>query len=220
MSTTPSAITAGKWGIEKKTTAAQNAVGYLAASDFVAGAPQIRFVMNDSTHGWIRTPWIGGRNIISVMGFSAAGQTASTVTSVLTTNATAASDHNLKIINLTSPSFEFFNFDVSVAAAASPTVQTGLMHDIIDPTSSNATGDPAYLPNWIKSVSDAGGTLTITGWKKGEVMHNGEICEDGINLGVADNMDGGNGTTCANTVVGWDQGAGDGFYMNKFESEH
>ena len=139
----------------------------LAPGDTVADSESIRFVQG--TGGTqIASPWIKGKNVVAYGGKSGVAQAAEVARFTISTNATAAGTHTLKLINLTNGAepFEFKSYEITVAASATPTTQTAALKVAID----------ADLPHWVNgAVTDNGGNLDITGFKKGESKADGSV---------------------------------------------
>tara|TARA_Y100001937_G_scaffold121626_1_gene180722 strand:+ start:2915 stop:3844 length:930 start_codon:yes stop_codon:yes gene_type:complete len=183
----------------------------MVAGDTVADSPQFRIVQGNGTTN-IVSPWIYGKDVINWSGKGHAAQTAQVRNGALTTNATIAGEHTLKIINKTNGNepFEMKSYTISVAANATPTQQC------ID----FAAAINADLPHWVNSITNNGTDIDFTGFKKGEVKADGSVQEDLVEMELAfEAIDGGgNGTTLAdtNTTPG-SRGVGDGFYVEKME---
>ena len=181
----------------------------MVPGDTIATTTQFRIVQGTATKN-IVSPWIYGKDVINWSGRSAAAQTAQVFDIALATNATAASTHEFKLINMTNGAepFEMKSYEYTVAAAATPTTQCTALTAAIN----------ADLPHWVKSIANGGTNIGITGFKKGEVKANGDVQEELVEMRGADNMDGSNGTvaTLSSTTAG-SQGTGDGFYIRKME---
>ena len=181
----------------------------MVPGDTIASSTQFRIVQGTATKN-IVSPWIYGKDVINWSGRSAAAQTAQVFDIALATNATAASTHEFKLINMTNGAepFEMKSYEYTVAAAATPTTQCTALTAAIN----------ADLPHWVKSIANGGTNIGITGFKKGEVKANGDVQEELVEMRGADNMDGSNGTvaTLSSTTAG-SQGTGDGFYIRKME---
>jgi hypothetical protein len=181
----------------------------LAPGDTVADSDSIRFVQG--TGGTqIASPWIKGKNVVAYGGKSGVAQAAEVAKFTISTNATSAGFHTLKLINLTNGAepFEFKSYEIAVAAAATPTTQTAAFKVAID----------ADLPHWVNgAVTDNNGNLDITGFKKGEVKADGSIQEELVHM---DGAFEGTGSTMAVTyATAGSRGFGDGFYIREFEEE-
>ena len=191
----------------------------LAPGDTVADSDSIRFVQG--TGGTqIASPWIQGKNVVAYGGKSGVAQAAEVAKFTISTNATAAGTHTLKLINLTNGAepFELKSYDITVAAAATPTTQTAAFKVAID----------ADLPHWVNgAVTDNGGNLDITGFKKGEQKADGSIQEELVHMDGAFGQEvtatgaiNNNGSTMAVTyATAGSRGFGDGFYIREFEEE-
>ena len=183
----------------------------MVPGDTIASSTQFRIVQGTATKN-IVSPWIYGKDVINWSGRSAAAQTAQVFDIALATNATAASTHEFKLINMTNGAepFEMKSYEYTVAAAATPTTQCTALTAAIN----------ADLPHWVKSIANGGTNIGITGFKKGEVKANGDVQEELVEMRGADNMDGSNGTvaTLSSTTAG-SQGTGDGFYVRKMEDD-
>ena len=187
----------------------------LAPSDTIADSDQIRIVQGGPAGIDVNivSPWIYGRDVIAWGGRSYAAQAAQVSTVTLATNATAAKDHFIKLVNLTDGAepFEFKNYEISATAAQTPAAQATALFNLID----------ANKPHWIKTVADNGaGVLTFTGYKKGETKADGSTQGEVVLFDVVDNLDGGNGTTATfATTTAASRGNGDGFYVKEMEEE-
>lgn len=183
----------------------------MVPGDTIADSTQFRIVQGTATKN-IVSPWIYGKDVINWSGKSAAAQTAQVFDIALATNATAASTHEFKLINVTNGNspFEFKSYEYTVAAGATPTTQCTALAAAIN----------ADLPHWVNSIANGGTNIGITGFKKGEVKADGSIQEELVEMRGADNMDGSNGTvaTLSSTTAG-SQGIGDGFYVREMEDE-
>jgi len=183
----------------------------MVPGDTIAASSQFRIVQGTATKN-IVSPWIYGKDVINWSGRSAAAQTAQVFDIALATNATAASTHEFKLINMTNGAepFEMKSYEYTVAAAATPTTQCTALAAAIN----------ADLPHWVKSIANGGTNIGITGYKKGEVKADGSVQEELVEMRGADNMDGSNGTvaTLSSTTPG-SQGTGDGFYVRKMEDD-
>jgi hypothetical protein len=158
----------------------------------------------------IVSPWIYGKDVINWSGRSAAAQTAEVFDIALATNATAASTHRFKIINLTNGNepYEMKAYEYTVAVGATPTTQCTALTAAIN----------ADVPHWVKTVTNAGTNIGLTGYKKGETKADGSVQGELVHMSGADNMDGDNGTvaTLSYTTAG-SQGTGDGYYVREME---
>tara|TARA_R110000851_G_scaffold284952_1_gene438542 strand:- start:348 stop:1292 length:945 start_codon:yes stop_codon:yes gene_type:complete len=191
----------------------------LAPGDTVADSDSIRFVQG--TGGTqIASPWIKGKNVVAYGGKSGVAQAAEVARFTISTNATAAGTHTLKLINLTNGAepFEFKSYEITVAASATPTTQTAAFKVAID----------ADLPHWVNgAVTDNGGNLDITGFKKGEAKADGSVQAELVHMDGAFGQEvtatgaiNNNGSTMAVTYsTAGSRGFGDGFYIREFEEE-
>lgn len=183
----------------------------MVPGDTIASSTQFRIVQGTATKN-IVSPWMYGKDVINWSGRSAAAQTAQVFDIALATNATAASTHEFKLINMTNGAepFEMKSYEYTVAAAATPTTQCTALAAAIN----------ADLPHWVNSIANGGTNIGITGWKKGEVKADGSVQGELVEMRGADNMDGSNGTvaTLSSTTPG-SQGTGDGFYVRKMEDD-
>lgn len=191
----------------------------LVPGETIADSDSIRFVQGTADANVV-SPWIQGRNVVAFGGLSGAAQTAEVAKFTISTNATAAGTHTLKLINLTNGAepFEFKSYEITVAAGATPTTQTAAFKVAID----------ADLPYWVNgAVTDNGGNLDITGFKKGETKADGSVQAELVHMdgafgsevtatGAVNN----NGSTMAVTyATAGSRGAGDFFYMREMEEE-
>ena len=184
----------------------------MVAGDTIANSTQFRVVQGNGTRD-IVSPWIYGKDVINWSGRSAAAQTAQVFNIDFgTVNATAASTHEVKLINMTNGAepFEMKSYEITVAAAATPTVQSAAFTVAIN----------ADLPHWVSSITDNNGDIDVTGFTKGASKADGSVQDEIVEMRGADNMDGSNGTIVvfANTTAG-SQGTGDGFYVRKMEDD-
>ena len=183
----------------------------MVPGDTIASSTQFRIVQGTATKN-IVSPWIYGKDVINWSGRSAAAQTAQVFDIALATNATAASTHEIKLINMTNGAepFEMKSYEISVAAGATPTTQCIAFTAAIN----------ADLPHWVSSIANGGTNIGITGFTKGAVKADGSVQEELVEMRGADNMDGSNGTvnTFSSTTPGA-QGIGDGFYVRKMEDD-
>ena len=191
----------------------------LAPGDTVADSDSIRFVQG--TGGTqIASPWIKGKNVVAYGGKSGVAQAAEVARFTISTNATAAGTHTLKLINLTNGAepFEFKSYEITVAASATPTTQTAAFKVAID----------ADLPHWVNgAVTDNGGNLDITGFKKGEAKADGSVQAELVHMDGAFGQEvtatgaiNNNGSTMAVTYsTAGSRGFGDGFYTREFAEE-
>jgi hypothetical protein len=191
----------------------------LAPGDTVADSDSIRFVQG--TGGTqIASPWIKGKNVVAYGGKSGVAQAAEVARFTISTNATAAGTHTLKLINLTNGAepFEFKSYEIAVTATMTPTAQTALLKTAID----------ADLPHWVNgAVTDNGGNLDITGFKKGESKADGSVQAELVHMDGAFGQEvtatgaiNNNGSTMAVTYsTPGSRGFGDGFYIREFEEE-
>ena len=183
----------------------------MVPGDTIASSTQFRIVQGTATKN-IVSPWIYGKDVINWSGRSAAAQTAQVFNIDFgTVNATAVSTHELKLINMTNGAepFEMKSYEISVAAGATPTVQSAAFKVAID----------ANLPHWVNgAVTDNGGDIDVTGFTKGAAKADGSFQDELAEMRGADNMDGSNGTIVVfgNTTPG-SQGTGDGFYVREME---
>lgn len=183
----------------------------MVAGDTIADSAQFRIVQGNGTRD-IVSPWIYGKDVINWSGRSAAAQTAQVFDIALTTNATAASTHEFKLINMTNGAepFEMKSYEYEVAINATPTVQCTALAAAIN----------ADLPHWVSSITNAGTNIGITGYTKGAVKADGSVQEELVEMRGADNMDGSNGTVAAlSSTTPGSQGTGDGFYVRKMEDD-
>ena len=179
--------------------------------DTIADSSQFRIVQGNGTTN-IVSPWIYGKDVINYGGKVHAAQTAQVFRIALATNATAASTHRVKIINKTNGTepFEMKAYEYTVAASATPTTQCTALTTAIN----------ANVPHWVKTVTNNGTSIDLTGYKKGETKADGSIQEDLVEMTMADNMDGDNGTVATLTAqTAGSRGYGDGYYVKKMEED-
>ena len=157
----------------------------MVPGDTIASSTQFRIVQGTATKN-IVSPWIYGKDVINWSGRSAAAQTAQVFDIALATNATAASTHEFKLINMTNGAepFEMKSYEYTVAAGATPTAQCTALTAAIN----------ADLPHWVSSIANGGTNIGITGFTKGAVKADGSVQEELVEMRGADNMDGSNGT--------------------------
>ena len=179
--------------------------------DTIADSAQFRIVQGNGTTN-IVSPWIYGKDVINWSGKSHVAQQAQVFRIALATNATAASTHRVKIINKTNGNepFELKNYEYSVAASATPTTQCTALTAAIN----------ADVPHWVKTVTNNGTSIDLTGYKKGEVKADGSVQGDLVEMTMADEIDGSNGTVATLSVqTAGLRGYGDGFYVKDMEDE-
>lgn len=187
----------------------------LLPGDTLADSDQIRVVQGGPAGIDVNivSPWIYGRDVVAWGGQSYAAQAAQVSTVTLATNATAAANHTLKIINLTDGEapFQFKSYEIEVAAAATPATQAAAFVAAMN----------ADLPHWINTAVDSGGgVITLTGFTKGATKADGSIQSEVVLFDVVDDLDGDNGTTAAfATTTAASRGNGDGFYIQEMEEE-
>jgi hypothetical protein len=186
----------------------------LGVGDTIADSDQIRFVQGGPVGIDVNvvSPWIYGRDIISVSKQPAAAQTAEVARIALATNATAAGQHTIKVINLTNGEepFNFKSYTITVAAGATPTTQCTAFTTAIN----------ADLPYWVNSITNNGTSIDFTGFKKGEVKADGSVQEELVHIDFAFEAIDGNGNGTADTVTyqtAGDRGVGDQFYLAELE---
>ena len=187
----------------------------LAPGDVLADSDQIRVVQGGPAGIDVNivSPWIYGRDVVAWGGRSYAAQAAQVSTVTLATNATAAKDHFIKLINLTDGAepFEFKNYEISATAGQTPAAQATALFNLIN----------ADKPHWINTVADNGaGVLTFTGFTKGATKADGSVQSEVVLFDVVDNLDGDNGTTAAfATTTAASRGNGDSYYVKEMEEE-
>ena len=178
----------------------------MVAGDTIANSPQFRIVQGNGVRD-IVSPWIYGKDVINWSGKSHVAQVAEVAVATLSTNASAAGTHTIKIINLTNgvEPFEMKTYDITVAAAATPTTQGAAFLVALN----------LDLPHWVKGATASGGAVSLTGFKKGESKRDGSVQNDLVHMDVVFE---GSGTTQATTysTVGL-KGYGDGYYVKDFE---
>ena len=185
----------------------------MVAGDTVADSDQFRIVQGNGTTN-IVSPWIYGKDVINWSGRSHAAQTAQVRRASLATNATAAGEHTLKVINKTNGNspFQLKSYTISVAAGATPTAQCTAFTTALN----------ADLPHWVNSVTNNGTSIDFTGFKKGETKRDGSVQEELVEMDLSfEAIDGsGNGTVMTDSVqTAGSRGSGDPFYVREFEEE-
>ena len=203
------ALASGALDIQKLSASGPTSMGPL---DTIATSPQFRIVQGNGTTN-IVSPWIYGKDVINWSGKSHVAQVAQIKRATLSTNATAAGNQTLKIINKTNGAvpFEMKSYEIAVTATMTPTAQTALLKTAID----------ADLPHWVNgAVTDNGGSIDVTGFKKGETKADGSIQGELVEMefawGPTDN-----GTTMADTAQTTGlRGYGDGYYVKEMEENH
>jgi len=184
----------------------------LVLGDTFVTAPQIRIVGGGSDGKNIATPWFYGRDVVDYSGKVGAAQAAQVKRAALATNATAAGQHTLKVMNKTNGNspFQSKSYTITVAAAATPTTQCTAFTTAIN----------ADLPHWVNSITNNGASIDFTGFKKGETKADGSVQENLVEMELSfEAIDGnGNGTAMTESVqtVGT-RGSGDGFYLKDYE---
>ena len=186
----------------------------LIAGETIADSDQIRFVQGGPSGIDVNivSPWVYGRDLQVVSGKSGAAQTAEVARIALATNATAAGQHTIKVINLTNGEepFNFKSYTITVAAGATPTTQCTAFTTAIN----------ADLPYWVNSITNNGTSIDFTGFKKGEVKADGSVQEELVHIDFAFEAIDGNGNGTADTVTyqtAGDRGVGDQFYLAELE---
>tara|TARA_R110002051_G_scaffold7804_2_gene34376 strand:- start:5073 stop:5990 length:918 start_codon:yes stop_codon:yes gene_type:complete len=197
----------GAIDIQKQSATGPTSMGPL---DTIATAPQFRVVQGNGTTN-IVSPWIYGKDVINWSGKEHVAQVAEVAVATLTTVAGAAGTHTLKIINLTNGNepFEMKSYDITVANTASLAVQSAAFKVAID----------LDLPHWVNgAVTDGTGSISATGFKKGETKVDGSVQEDLVHMSFVFE---GTDTTMAVTysTVGL-RGYGDGYYLKEMEENH
>jgi hypothetical protein len=204
--TTAGILDAGAVEIQKNSASGPTA---MTPGDTIADTPQFRIVQGTGTRDLV-SPWIYGRDVINFSGKSAVAQVAEVAVATLSTNASVAGNHTLKVLNLTNGAepFEMKSYEVAVAASATPTAQaTALL-----------TAISADLPHWVKSISRSGAVLSLVGYKKGEIKARGSVQGDLVHM---DFVFEGAGTSMAATYsTPGLRGYGDGFYVSEMEENH
>ena len=183
----------------------------MVAGDTIADSAQFRIVQGNGTTN-IVSPWIYGKDVINWSGRSHAAQTAQVRRAALATNATAAGEHTLKVINKTNGNspFEMKSYTITVAAGATPTTQCTAFTTAIN----------ADLPHWVNSITNNGTSIDFTGFKKGESKADGSVQEDLVEMDLSfEAIDGnGNGTTMTDSAqTAGDRGSGDPHYVIEYE---
>ena len=108
--------------------------------------------------------------------------------------------------------FEMKSYEISVANGNAHTVVSAALAVAIN----------ADLPHWIKTVADSSGTITITGYKKGETKADGSVQEEVVLWDFADNSGDWNTTTVTvdvDATSAASRGYGDGYYVKQMEEE-
>lgn len=184
----------------------------LVPGETIADSDSIRFVQGTADANVV-SPWIKGKNVVAFGGLSGAAQTAEVARFTISTNASATGKHTFKLINLTNGAepFEFKSYEYDVTLNDTPTTQTAALKIVID----------ADLPHWVNgAVTDNGGNIDITGFKKGEVKADGSVQSELVHMdGAFDNSEGGASTMAVTYSTPGSRGAGDYFYMREMEEE-
>tara|TARA_R110002012_G_scaffold2124_9_gene10199 strand:+ start:12021 stop:12947 length:927 start_codon:yes stop_codon:yes gene_type:complete len=186
----------------------------LVLGDTIATAPQIRLVAGGTDGKDIVTPWIYGRDVINWSGKSYSAQTAQVGTLAFSGAAGSAYTLECKLINKTNgvEPFELKSYEISVANGAANTAVSAALAVAIN----------ADLPHWIKTVADSSGTITITGYKKGEAKADGSVQSEVVMWDFADNSGTWDTTTVTvdvDATTAAFRGYGDPFYLKDFEDE-
>lgn len=160
----------------------------------------------------IATPWINGKNIISVTAQPYVAPAAYTVTDTVAGTADNAGTLELKFIWKNAPSPTFFNLSIATAAEA---------HTAADATI-KAAYEAAILPDWLNPTCDAsaGATAIFSGAIRGDVAQSGNVWEFEpavIDLIVV-SFDGGTQTHTASATAGA-AGNGGGHDIVKLEED-
>jgi hypothetical protein len=184
----------------------------MVPGDTIADSSQFRIVQGDGTRD-IVSPWIYGKDVINWSGKSHVAQQAQVFRVALGTNATAIGTHTIKIINKTNGAapFEMKSYDIAVdpAATNTPTEQC----------TDFTTAINADVPHWVKTVTNNGTSIDLTGYKKGETKADGSVQGDLVEMTMVDNMDGATNGTIATLSVQTAglRGYGDGYYVKQLE---
>ena len=187
----------------------------LVAGEGIADSDQIRFVQGGPAGIDVNivSPWVYGRDVVAWGGRSHAAQAAQVSTVTIATNATAAANHTLKIVNLTDGAepFELKSYEIAVLAGATPATQAAAFVAALN----------ADLPHWINTAVDSGGgVITLTGFTKGATKADGSVQGEVVLFDVVDDLDGDNGTTAAfATTTAASRGNGDSYYIKEMEEE-
>jgi len=185
----------------------------MVAGDTIADSSQFRIVQGNGTTN-IVSPWIYGKDVINWSGKSNSNQVAQIGTLAFSGTAGAAYTLECKIINKTNgvEPFEMKSYEISVANSAANTVVSDAL----------ATAINADLPHWIKTVADSSGTITVTGYKKGESKADGSVQDEVVLWDFADNSGDWNTTTVTADVDATSaasRGYGDGYYVKQMEED-
>ena len=187
----------------------------LLPGDTLADSDQIRVVQGGPAGIDVNivSPWVYGRDVVAWGGRSHAAQAAQVSTVTIATNATAAANHTLKIVNLTDGAepFELKSYEIAVLAGATPATQAAAFVAALN----------ADLPHWINTAVDSGGgVITLTGFTKGATKADGSVQGEVVLFDVVDDLDGDNGTTAAfATTTAASRGNGDSYYIKEMEEE-
>lgn len=160
----------------------------------------------------IVSPWINGKNIISVSATPYAAPSAHTVTDTIANTADAAGTLELKFVRIGGESPAFFNISIPTTAVAH-TAQ-----DTIIKTAFEA----ATIPDWLNPVCNAtaGATCIFSGALRGDVTQSGNVWEEDaaiIDLIIV-GFDGGTQTHAASRTAGV-TGSGDGNTIVQLEKD-
>ena len=187
----------------------------LLPGDTLADSDQIRVVQGGPAGIDVNivSPWVYGRDVVAWGGRYHAAQAAKVSTLTIATNATAAANHTLKIVNLTDGAepFELKSYEIAVLAGATPATQAAAFVAALN----------ADLPHWINTAVDSGGgVITLTGFTKGATKADGSVQGEVVLFDVVDDLDGDNGTTAAfATTTAASRGNGDSYYIKEMEEE-
>tara|TARA_R110002020_G_scaffold466708_1_gene689432 strand:- start:4387 stop:5325 length:939 start_codon:yes stop_codon:yes gene_type:complete len=190
----------------------------LVLGDTPADAPQIRIIGGGTDGRNIVTPWIYGKDIVNWSGQSYAAQVAQIGTVVFAGgSSTAAYDLNFKLINKTNGAspYELKSYTVTIPSGTSNTGAGSVGSLINDAVNLD-------MPHWIKTFAWGTATITITGYKKGEVKADGSIQEDVVLWDLADNSADWSvhtATVDVDSTSAASRGVGDVHYLKQFENE-
>tara|TARA_R100000995_G_scaffold79971_2_gene51403 strand:+ start:1017 stop:1946 length:930 start_codon:yes stop_codon:yes gene_type:complete len=181
--------------------------------DTIADSAQFRIVQGNGTTN-IVSPWVYGKDVINWSGKSHVAQVAQVGTLAFSGTAGAAYTLECKLINKTNGAepFELKSYEISVASGNANTVVSAALAVAIN----------ADLPHWIKTCSDSSGTITITGYKKGETKADGSVQGDVVLWDFADNSGDWDTTTVTvdvDATSAANRGAGDGYYVKQLEED-
>jgi len=195
-----------------KSIALQTEDGALMVDAATFGASNSFRVVQGTAGANVVSPWINGKNIISVSASPYVDPTAYKVTDTIAGTAAAAGTLELKFVKVSGATPEFFNISIATTASAH-TAQDAVI---------KAAFEAASIPDWLNPVCDAtaGATCVFSGALRGDVAQSGNVWEEDavvIDL-IVTSFDGGTQTHTASKTAG-KAGIGDGPTIAQIEKD-